>query len=81
MLHQKAGEPGVVAGRLAADPRVGAALSRFVEKLGDSRRDGLVPLVKEAAQKVAVTVDTQDKLGQVVGSYREAVEAFGKALR
>src|SRR5665647_2938575 len=78
MLNQETRKFWMVARRLAANAGMPAALLCLGEQLGDSHLHGFVFLVEQAAQHVAVTINAEHQLGEIVGADGVAVEPLGE---
>ncbi len=70
----------VVRGRLAADAGVAAVALGALDRLLEEGEHAGVALVEVEGHHLAVAVDAERELGEVVGADREAVEALGELV-
>ena len=76
-LDQKGGEFGKITGRLPADADLPAPSLVNGDHLLDQGLDRLIPFIEDMADQIAVPIQAQGELGEVVGADGEAVEDIG----
>ena len=63
---------------LAADANLAAGSLGILDHLPDQREDGTIALIEQIGQKLAIAINTEGELGQIIRSDAKAIKTLGK---